>query len=137
MNPFMQALYNASLSDIEDMILCIEELKKLNNNLLYTKRDGFYSKSIDLCKKELKSLLKYHEDKFNEKINIRIITDKLNGVAMRITDALIMISYIEKTGVRLSYLEQSFIDSLKQGNSIKLTQKQADWLRKIYERTTS
>lgn len=74
------ALYNSSLDDIEHMIECIEELRELNLNLRYTGREGFYSQTIGLCRKELDRLVKQHNKNYDDKVDNRTIFENTRKI---------------------------------------------------------
>ncbi|NCU32022.1 MAG: hypothetical protein EOM23_03580 [Candidatus Moranbacteria bacterium] len=129
----MNELYKGSLTDIEDIIFCIEAFKDMNKGFAYTAMDGYFDETIVLCRKELKRLIKYHEEKFDEQVDLKVITDKVKGFAMRIDEADYIINQIKNSGIFLTESEQLFIEGLL--NKKTLTNKQANWLKLIYQRT--
>ena len=127
-------LYKSSIDDIEQMVECIEEFKKLNFSLRYTGREGFYSETIKLCKTYLNKLVNEHENNYEEKIDTSIMSDKIKNIGMRISRALVIISQIEQSETPLSYNEESFLNKIKENNTKHLNLNQAEWLKIIYER---
>lgn len=126
--------YIDAMNDIRFNIECLMFFSDWKKRYRYTQLEKFWDKTIDLLKKEQKCLVAKFKEDWDEDVDIQIIKDELNGIAMRKDKAKIMIKQIIESGVELTDSEDDFLVSIYESMYSTLTQKQADWLKQIYRR---
>ncbi len=129
-------LYEDSLDDIEFYIKSSILFTGLKAKYKYTRIEDNIDDILEELNKKIKDAVNYHKKTYGEEINVSIIKNMLKGVGMKIKDALVMVDYIEATRRKISDRDRDFINTIKISRHSRLTSKQEQYLKGIYQRVT-